>query len=68
MVELTYPRSTSRGHGTRWDLNTGRGIRIPHRVSLQGDYKKCDETIIRNLPLVGGRKMTRQDKEKHSIF
>ena len=39
-------------------------------ILLQGDYKKCDEKVIRNssLPLLGGRKMTRQDKEKHSIF
>ena len=34
MVKLTYPRSTSRGHGTPWDLNSGRGIRIPHWVPL----------------------------------
>ena len=32
MVKLTYPRSTSRSRGTRWDLNSGRGIRIPQRV------------------------------------
>ena len=25
MVKLTYPRSTSRGYGTQWDLNSGRG-------------------------------------------
>ena len=30
MVKLTCPRSTSRGYGTRWDLNSGHLIRIPH--------------------------------------
>ena len=32
MVKLTCPRSTSRRHGTHWDLNFGRRIHIPHRV------------------------------------
>ena len=34
MVKLTCPRSTSRGHGTRWHLNSGSGIRLPHQISL----------------------------------
>ena len=34
MVNLTFPRSTSRGYGTRWDSKSSCGIRIPHRVPL----------------------------------
>ena len=34
MVELTCPRSNHVVFGTRWELNPGRGIRIPNRVPL----------------------------------
>ena len=47
MVKLTYPRSTSRNHGTRWDLNSCRGIRIPHRVPLyHGPIKATELQVV----------------------
>ena len=38
MAKLTCPRSTSRGFNTRWELNSGRGIRIPSRVPLNQEF------------------------------
>ena len=35
MVKLTCPRSTSRAHGTLWELNSSRRICISHRIALE---------------------------------